>query len=152
MTDRRLIVAERTGSGLRAIATRSLQTGNGLTIGREAELCVGADPMDPRVSRHAVTVECTEEGWTIWATNRNGLLVHPWGLAAWLARPTEFLTDNRAALRVLGSAGREHWVLLEDDSRLGPAAAGGPEPGQPISTEMAAPARPLTPPRSKHCA
>ena len=117
LADRRLIVVERVDDVLHTIATRAMQPGDSVSVGRAAELPVGHSK-DVRVSRLALTVACTESGWAIESTNRNGVLVHLWGLPPRYAQRDEASAAPRVALRVVGSIVREHWVLLEDDTRL----------------------------------
>jgi hypothetical protein len=115
--DRRLIVVERVDDVLHTIGTRAMHPGDSVTLGRAAELPIG-HTNDARISRLALTVECTDAGWAIESTNRNGVLLHPWGLAPRYAQRNETTDIPRMALRIVGSIVREHWVLLEDDTRL----------------------------------
>ena len=86
---------------------------------------------DARISRLALTVACTDAGWAIESTNRNGVLIHPWGLPPRYAQRDETTAAPRVALRVVGSIVREHWVLLEDDTRLtGGQVEAAPTPGE----------------------
>ena len=117
LADRRLIVVERVDDVLHTIATRAMHPGESVTVGRAAELPIG-HTNDGRISRLAATVTCTENGWTIESTNRNGVLLHEWGLAPRYADRHETTDAPRMALRVVGSIVREHWILLEDDTRL----------------------------------
>lgn len=117
LADRRLIVVERVDDVLHTIGTRAMQPGDSVSVGRAAELPVG-HTKDGRVSRLALTVACTESGWAIESTNRNGVLVHLWGLPPRYAQRDETSAAPRVALRIVGSIVREHWVLLEDDTRL----------------------------------
>lgn len=147
MGTRRVVVVEESAGALRATAARTVSPGGRVVAGRESDLGVGADPEDRRVSRVAVEVVCMPDGWSVAPENRNGVVVHPWALPAWRARPGEVLADARVALRVLGAAGARHWVLLEDDSRLDPAlpAAGAGS----LWTEVDTPARALTAPQTE---
>lgn len=152
MGTRRVVVVEEApspggGPTLRATATRTLEAGERLVAGREADLPVGAEPEDRRVSRVALAISCAPAGWEVVAQNRNGVVVHPWALPAWRARAGEVLADARVALRVLGAGELRHWVLLEDDARLQAALPGaGPDS---LWTEVDTPARPLTPPQTE---
>lgn len=139
MTGRRLIVAERRAGAYASQLSLEATPGLRLTLGREAEIAIATHPPDERVSRSAATIECTEAGWTVAIHNRNGALLHPWGLPAWQARDREYLTDRRVALRILGDPGREHWILLENDALPATVAAAG---GLTVRTD---PVRPLTP-------
>ncbi len=139
LADRRLIVVERVDDVLHTIGTRAMNPGDSVSVGRAAELPVG-HTTDARISRLALTVTCAEAGWAIESTNRNGVLIHPWGLPPRYAQRDETTAAPRIALRVVGSIVREHWVLLEDDTRLtaghngpghsGPAQSDGPTPGE----------------------
>ena len=133
LADRRLMVVERVDDVLHTISTRDMQPGETVSVGRAAELPVGYTP-DARVSRLALTVACTESGWAIESTNRNGVLMHPWGLPPRYAHREETSAAPRVALRVVGSIVREHWVLLEDDTRLTP----GHTPDEPTAVELEA--------------
>lgn len=140
MSARHLITAERDRRSFRTLHTRAMAEGDRLTIGRDAELALGGEHPDPRVSRVAVAVTAADAGWLIESSNRNGTLIHPWGLPAWRARPTETCADLRVAVRVLGGAEREHWVLLEDDK-----TDQTPVETATLGTELAIAVRPLTP-------
>ncbi len=134
LADRRLIVVERVDDVLHTIGTRAMNPGDSVSVGRAAELPVG-HTTDARISRLALTVTCTEAGWAIESTNRNGVLIHPWGLPPRYAQRDETTAAPRIALRVVGSIVREHWVLLEDDTRLtaghsGPDQSDRPTPGE----------------------
>lgn len=134
LADRRLIVVERVDDVLHTIGTRAMHPGDSVSVGRAAELPVG-HTADARISRLALTVACTEAGWEIDSTNRNGVLIHPWGLPPRYAQRNETTAAPRIALRVVGSIVREHWVLLEDDTRL---TAGHSESDGPTAGELAA--------------
>jgi hypothetical protein len=115
-------------------------------VGREGDLALGVTPEDTGVSRVALAVTAAAEGWRIEKTNRNGAVIHPWGLAASLA-PAHLLLDwPLVAIRVMGSeASQQHWVLLE--SRTSSAGSGTrprtPSPG--AETAHSDPPKPLTP-------
>lgn len=145
MAERRIVVAERSGGGLRTLSRHAVSVGDVVTVGREGSLVLGADPPDVRVSRVALRVECHETGWSLGCVNRNGVLVQPWGLPGWQARDVESVTDSRVGMRVLGSPPREHWVLLEDDTRAGFDPGDEPTGNPTMLTERSAQARPLTP-------
>ena len=137
LADRRLIVVERVDDVLHTIGTRAMQPGDSVTVGRAAELPVG-HTKDARVSRLALTLACTESGWAIESTNRNGVLIHPWGRPPRYAQRDETSAAPRVALRVVGSIVREHWVLLEDDTRLTPGSTDSPPADEPTATELEA--------------
>ena len=94
---------------------------------------------DARISRLALAIECTDVGWAIESTNRNGVLLHPWGLPPRYTQRNETTAAPRIALRVVGSIVREHWVLLEDDTRL---TTGDPTTDSPIRAPGPAPVVP----------
>ncbi|MGQ0624704.1 MAG: hypothetical protein ACT4PP_08690 [Sporichthyaceae bacterium] len=144
MADRRLIVAERDGGCWHVLGTRSIEPGEVVTAGRAGELPLGLT-LDTRVSRRAVTLTCAEDGWSITSTNRNGVLLHEWGAPVRYARREETLAAPRVALRIVGSVVREHWVLLEDDTRFGPYSPGDGEPGQKFTPDQLASLRLLFP-------
>ncbi|GAA0633470.1 hypothetical protein GCM10009547_41780 [Sporichthya brevicatena] len=140
--DRRLVVVERIDDVLHTLATRGMHPGESVTVGRAAELPIG-HTHDARISRLALTVTCTEDGWAFESTNRNGVLIHPWGQPPRYAQREETTAAPRVALRIVGSIVREHWVLLEDDTRLASARPGranspGGLPGDPTHAELEA--------------
>jgi hypothetical protein len=115
----------------------------GITIGRHAELPLGVDVPDEGVSRHALTVTATADGWAITNRSRNGVIVTPWGLGAHRPTATLQLRWPLIAVRVLGTRpDARHEVLLECDeyydARTHLISAPGPTAG-------ATPPRPLTP-------
>lgn len=145
MSARRILVVEEgEESQLRTAAERNMEIGDECRVGREAELPVALDPLDRRVSRTAIVITCTTDGWLINSLNRNGVVVQPWAQPASLAQPVELLSSARVALRVLGTRQRLHWVLLEDDSRLGRDCAAPPGT---VGTDLEVPVRPLTQPQ-----
>lgn len=137
LADRRLIVVERVDDVLHTIATRAMSPGDAVTVGRAAELPIG-NGNDARISRLAVSVTCTEGGWAFESTNRNGVLIHPWGLPARYAQRNETTDAARVALRVVGSIVREHWVLLEDDTRLASGRYRADDTMGPTASELEA--------------
>lgn len=115
-------------------------------LGREGDIAVGVDPVDTKVSRHAARLTRAQFGWAVSVTNRNGIIVHPWGQAAGPAEPECLLPWPRVALRVVGRPDLQHWVLLDDKS-LAPARPPRP-PGSQL-TEGGARPRPLTAPQEE---
>lgn len=103
-----------------------------VTIGREADLLLGRTVDDTGISRRAVTIAAGPGGWQIDTTNRNGAVIHPWGLVPFRAQPSHLVRWPLVGIRVLGTEdGRQHWVLLETDRYLdadGTAVQGGPSP------------------------
>ncbi|MGQ0846529.1 MAG: hypothetical protein ACT4QF_20595 [Sporichthyaceae bacterium] len=145
MNEARLIVAERRGNGPLSWGPPHLMMPNqSVTVGREGQIRLGVEPLDDHVSRHAVTVQFTPDGWAITVRSLNATLVHPWALPAWTARPTELLTDSRVALRILGAAENEHWVLLENDLPSEIASISHPAGGGVLTIRSGA-VLPLTP-------
>jgi len=51
----------------------------GITIGRHAEMPLGVDVPDEGISRVALTITATAEGWAITNRSRNGIIRHPLG-------------------------------------------------------------------------
>lgn len=135
----RVIILE-TGGGAPSTSAYAGEVNVTLSIGREAAVELGVRPLDRRVSREAVEVTPTTDGWLVRCINRNGVLVHPWGLPSWMAQPRELLTAPRVALRVLGTSKLHHWIMLEDDG-LGERSAEG---RGSVLTDSELPVRPLT--------
>lgn len=133
-----LTIAEQRDGVFRNTTTMTVAPGDTLSVGRQASLLIADDPPDPAVSRRAVEVRREVDAWLVSTHNRNGIVIHPWALPGWPARTIERLTDTRVALRVNGSAGRLHWVLLETEA---PPPAVGNDPGP---TERGPHVRPLT--------
>lgn len=127
-------------------ASREVAVGDGVLIGREGDLGVGVDPVDVKVSRHAVRVLRDDDGWRLTVANRNGVVLQPWGQPSGLADRESTVAWPRVALRVLGSTDMQHWVLLDD-----PALAirrAEPEVTTHL-TETADPPRALTAPQEE---
>jgi hypothetical protein len=117
--------------------------GHPVVIGREGDLPLGVEPEDGGVSRTALTVVATEHGWQIDNANRNGAVLHPWGLAVSLAPPHLVLDWPLIAVRVVGSDhARQHWVLLESHVRPDADPPLLPRPG--AATTRSDPPKPLT--------
>ena len=94
-----------------------------LVVGREGELPLGVDIPDSGVSREALVVAATRDGWRVEIANRNGAVLHPWGQPATVAQPRTLISWPLVALRVRGSVkDAQHWLLLE--STLYQGAAG----------------------------
>lgn len=109
---------------------RRVAFGQTVTVGREADLLLGRVVDDTGISRRAVAVTATPAGWQIETTNRNGAVIHPWGLTPYRAQKSHLVHWPLVGVRVLGSESRQqHWVLLESDHYLdadGTAVQGGP--------------------------
>lgn len=113
-------------------------------IGREGHLLLGRDVWDSGISRQAVVVTPTAEGWQIRTTNRNGAMIHPWGLAPYRAQASQVVRWPLVAVKVSGTEShQQHWVLLESDGYLDAdgTAAQGLEP----ATNLGPPPPPLAP-------
>jgi hypothetical protein len=117
----RIIVREEITEGAAtrvAYESVDMQPGQTIHVGREAELRLGADPVDPGVSRTALTVTSGERAWEVRFGNRNGANLVPWAQApTWITGDTtRSLRWPRVAIRVAGhERGLAHWVLLESD-------------------------------------
>ncbi|MBK6872949.1 MAG: hypothetical protein IPJ14_14935 [Kineosporiaceae bacterium] len=113
--DCRVAIVETSVEGVIHRSTLSAAPNAVLAIGREAPVPLGVEPLDRRISRVAVEVTRTDDGWLVRSVNRNGVVVHPWGMPSYLARPREVLSGSRVALRILGTGDARYWVLLEHD-------------------------------------
>ncbi len=141
MTARIRVLCRHQDGTLTLHVDRSLAPDTPALIGREGDIGVGVSPVDPKVSRHALQVARTPYGWQVTTTNRNGVIVQPWGQPPGMAVPNTALAWPRLALRVVGSPDRQHWVLLDDAAlRL---RRPDPLPGTNM-TETADQPRPLT--------
>ena len=143
MTDAWITVREGTPSSAPVTTTTGVSIDQQVTVGRVGSVVVGVDVPDSGISRIVATITATPHGWTIRDTSRNGIVIHPWGLA-----PLRATTDVRLhwpliGLRVLGAEpDARHWVLLECDRYT----IDGSDPNQPVGTTLQAdPPRPLTP-------
>ena len=116
------------GTGCRVTGVVRPAVGRGVDVGREGQLALGVEVPNTQVSRRAVTVTPTASGWRVTVTNRNGAVLHRWGLPAELAGPTNVVDWPLLAVRTLPDTGsRQHWVLLEADD-LAVSAGHGPPP------------------------
>ena len=113
-----------------------------VTAGRAGQVGLGVGVPDSGISRVVATVTATAEGWTIHDTSRNGIVIHPWGLATVRATAVNRLRWPLVGLRVLGAQpGARHWLLLE--CRHYPVGGVGAARGA-TTTAQARPPRPLT--------
>ncbi|WP_232666494.1 hypothetical protein [Pseudonocardia sp. TRM90224] len=119
MSERWILVREsapdrsRIPTGLRAPFDRPV------VVGREGDIELGVAVHDGGISRQAVTVTATTEGWLIRTANRNGAVIHPWGLASYRAQKSQVVLWPLVGIRVSGTAtDQQHWILLESDSYL----------------------------------
>jgi hypothetical protein len=104
--------------------------GQTVVIGRDGDLPLGRAVNDTGISRRSVVVSATPDGWQIETVNRNGAVIHPWGLMPYRAQRSHLVRWPLVGVRVLGSESRQqHWVLLESENYLdadGTAVQGGP--------------------------
>jgi hypothetical protein len=85
-----------------------------VTVGRAGQVSLGVGVLDSGISRVVATVAATPDGWTIHDTSRNGIVLHPWGLAPVRATAANRLRWPLIGLRVLGTEpDARHWLLLE---------------------------------------
>jgi hypothetical protein len=95
-----------------------VELGESLVVGREGDLPVGVDLADTGVSREAVHVTATADGFQLVCTNSNRAALYLWGQAvSWPERNVALMLRwPRIAVRVIGSVpDAQHWVLLESD-------------------------------------
>lgn len=116
MSGHRVRVVERVAGRLQLRFERRVEPGTTLDFGRGGSVSIGVDPLDDKVSRRAATVSALDRGWRITPTNRSGVVLHLWGLAPYPIRHVETVGWHRVGVRVLGSPGVEHWILLEDSA------------------------------------
>ena len=143
MADAWITVREGAPGSAPVTTTTGVAIGQQFTAGRAGHILVGVDVADSGISRVVATITATPQGWTVRDSSRNGIVIHPWGLA-----PLRATTDVRLhwpliGLRVLGAEpDARHWVLLECDRY----AIDGADPKQAAGTTLQAdPPRPLTP-------
>ena len=129
MADAWITVREGAPGSAPVTTTTGVSIGQQVTVGRAGHIVVGVDVADSGISRVVATITATPQGWTVRDTSRNGIVIHPWGLA-----PLRATTDVRLhwpliGLRVLGAEpDTRHWLLLECDEYAIDAAR--PEPGR----------------------
>ena len=143
MADAWITVREGAPDTAPVTTTTGVSIGQQVTVGRAGHVVVGVDVPDSGISRIVATITAMPQGWTIKDTSRNGIIIHPWGLA-----PLRATTDVRLhwpliGLRVLGAEpDARHWLLLECDRYAIDAA----DLKQAVGTTLQAdPPRPLTP-------
>ena len=116
-----------------------------VVVGREGDLVLGREVCDTGISRQAVVVRATAEGWLVRTMNRNGAMIHPWGLAPYRAQPSQVVHWPLVGIRVGGTQSyQQHWVLLES-SRYTDVAASASAADQPTHTSFGPPPPPLAP-------
>jgi hypothetical protein len=143
MADAWITVREGAPGSAPVTTTTGVSIGQQVTAGRAGHIVVGVDVADSGISRVVATITATPQGWTVRDTSRNGVVVHPWGLA-----PLRATTDVRLhwpliGLRVLGAElDTRHWLLLECDRYTVDASSPGLEVGPTLQADSP---RPLTP-------
>lgn len=142
MTDPRIhtLVIKADGTRL-LLESRTVTPNLPVIIGREGDVGIGIDPLDPKVSRHALTVTATGDAWHIKVTNRNDADQQLWGQPSLPSRPVETASWPRIAVRVRGDRDLCHWVLLDNPAL---SIAGRPTRRPSQLTESADRPLPLT--------
>lgn len=116
LDDERFRIVVRTNGAAEHV--RELQPGASMSIGRDGDILLGIEPHDPGISRVALRVTASADGWRIVFTNRNGATLHEWAQAPeWIGYDEERLIRwPRVGIRLVGDVrDLEHWVLLETD-------------------------------------
>lgn len=91
--------------------------GHPVTVGRRGDVPLGIEVVNEGISRVAVTVTADDRGWAIEVANRNGAVLHPWGLAPQRALADQVVRWPLVAVRISGTeASQQHWMLLENDA------------------------------------
>ena len=117
----RIVVRPTDGAGAELAAPTAFRAPIDTTVelGREADIAVGVDPHDAGISRVALTVRATPNGWQLRMPNRNGAVIHAWAQPpVWVSGGGSFDSAwPRIAVRLTGSDPDAilHWVLLEYD-------------------------------------
>jgi hypothetical protein len=124
MSDQRWVLTyEHDGESPAEVVGRTVEVGESLLVGREADIPLGVDLKDVGISRVAAVVTATENGWQVEVRNRHHAMLHPWGQGPTLAgqHDTLTLTWPRIGIRILNGREadatdmRRHWLLLEAD-------------------------------------
>lgn len=98
--------------------------GRPVTVGRRGDVPLGIEVVNEGISRVAISVTADPRGWAIEVANRNGAVLHPWGLASQRALADQVVRWPLVAVRIGGTeAHQQHWVLLEDDAYGAPEVA-----------------------------
>ncbi|MGI5125323.1 hypothetical protein ACQEVB_00785 [Pseudonocardia sp. CA-107938] len=114
-----------------------------VTAGRSGTVPVGVHLVDEGISRIAVTLTARPSGWTIDVGNRNGAVLHPWGLAPQRALATQTVRWPLVAVRITGTRpDQQHLLLLENDEY---ANEDGSTEGGTVITRLSNPPPPLAP-------
>ncbi|WP_432984015.1 hypothetical protein [Dactylosporangium sp. CA-233914] len=111
--------------------------GVAVEFGRYTAQTIAIDPVDPKVSRHALTVTASRAGWHIEPHNRNGVVLHLWAQPPRpLTRPETVLWPRIGCL-MRGIDGGEHWILLDDTEAY--TAPGSRATGTTATTDLPPP-------------
>src|SRR5262245_60218116 len=94
------VFSERENGEYTPVRTCQAVVGRSVSIGREGDFPLGVDPPDAKVSRNAMTVAATPDGWWIDITNLNGADIHPWGQACTVLPAGGTLCWPRIAIKV----------------------------------------------------
>ncbi len=92
---------------------RPMRLGETVTVGRDGDLRVGVVVADLGISREALVVRASRDGWDVEIGNRNGAVLHAWGQSPMPVEGRFSVQWPLAAIRLLGDDRHEHWVLLE---------------------------------------
>src|SRR5664279_2830 len=141
----------RTGSWRAPVAVMTARLGDSVLVGREGDLPVAIDPIDPGVSRRALTVTVDPAHWELGVTNTNHAWIHPWGQRPTWVEANRTVRQSWPRIGVLLVGNREdlhHWVLLESDTdpsewRKRPVDP-APAPAGPAGTQVKGAAGGLT--------
>ena len=129
----------RTDSWRTPVSVMPVGPGDSVLVGREGDLPVGIDPVDPGVSRRALTVTVEAAQWELEVTNSNHGWIHPWGQRPTWVESNTTVRKRWPRIGVLLVGNRDdlhHWVLLESDSdpsewRTRPVEPANPTPYPP---------------------
>lgn len=139
----RIVIRESSDGRAVHTASRAVEVGETVTVGRTGNLVVGRTVVDGGISATALTVTAEEAGWAVLNSNRNGVLVRPWGRPEGRGRSHLTVELPLVALRVLGvEDANRHLVLLEHDLASWPPPVTPSPPG--VDTREASVPPPLT--------
>jgi hypothetical protein len=111
-----------------------------LTLGRGGDIKIGVSVANTGISRVALSISPTSTGWKLTNTSRNGIMLHPWGLAPSRAGSTVQLRWPLIAVRVLSlEVSKRHWVLLECSQYREECAGSIATPGTTLSARRPKP-------------
>ena len=94
---------ERTASRAVVPAGVPARLGQPVTVGRRGDVPLGVEVVNEGISRVAMTVTADARGWAIEIANRNGAVLHPWGLASQRAQPDQVVRWPLVAVRIGGA-------------------------------------------------